>query len=480
MRDIASVALVGPEKQNTLSLRPRAQIVDSQPQTRIMHRRDFVSAASVGVAGHALFPHAAAAMGGETVALHSCGEPAGARSDTRFPSTFWWGAAAAAYQLEGGASADGRTPSIWDTFSHTPGKVKNGDTGDVACDHYHRYKEDVRLMADLGVKHYRFSISWSRVVPAGRGAVNEKGIDFYQRLVDELLAHGITPHATLYHWDLPQALQDKYRGWESREVVNDFADYAAVAAKRLGDRITHWMTLNEILTFAMVGYGVGATAPHAPGIALGRPKDDFTQAPELAWTDHAVPIPWRHRHEFDVEDVAGLERARLRMVDHAGCLRLPISMEMEPLVFFRAVVDRLVEPAPMRVLGGNRFKDLGLFRRVGLRLFNLREERQPSRFPLDVALQRRLRVPTVDDLVSNHLLTDVGELTLLDLPQGAVLLFVGLAHVFDGKLSGLSFGAAGAAELRSEFVWRHIAGLDLINQRAQRGAETGAISSQAF
>ena len=273
MRDIASVALVGPEKQNTLSLRPRAQIVDSQPQTRIMHRRDFVSAASVGVAGHALFPHAAAAMGGETVALHSCGEPAGARSDTRFPSTFWWGAAAAAYQLEGGASADGRTPSIWDTFSHTPGKVKNGDTGDVACDHYHRYKEDVRLMADLGVKHYRFSISWSRVVPAGRGAVNEKGIDFYQRLVDELLAHGITPHATLYHWDLPQALQDKYRGWESREVVNDFADYAAVAAKRLGDRITHWMTLNEILTFAMVGYGVGATAPHAPGLALGRPKD---------------------------------------------------------------------------------------------------------------------------------------------------------------------------------------------------------------
>ena len=195
------------------------------------------------------------------------------RPSHRFPANFWWGAATAAYQLEGAAAEDGRKPSIWDTFSHTPGKVVNGDTGDVACDHYHRYKDDVKLMADLGVKHYRFSVSWPRVIPDGRGTVNQKGMDFYKRLCDELHAHGITPHATLYHWDLPQALQDKYKGWQSREVVGDFADYATAVVKGIGDRVSHWMTINEILTFSVVGYGVGATAPFAPGLALARTKD---------------------------------------------------------------------------------------------------------------------------------------------------------------------------------------------------------------
>ena len=132
---------------------------------------------------------------------------------------------------------DGRKPSVWDTFSHTPGRTYGGDTGDVACDHYHRYEDDVKLMADLGVKHYRFSIAWPRIVPDGRGAVNEKGVDFYRRLVDALLKHGITPHATLLHWDSPQALEDRYGSWRSREMAKDFADYATATVKRLGDRI---------------------------------------------------------------------------------------------------------------------------------------------------------------------------------------------------------------------------------------------------
>ena len=235
-----------------------------------MFRRQFLKAATLGIAADRL----AATMGVAPTNLHAA-EPsaAGAAPKRSFPARFWWGAATAAYQLEGAAREDGRKPSIWDTFSHTPGKVAHGDTGDVACDHYHRYREDVRLMAKLGVKHYRFSISWPRVIPDGRGGVNEKGMDFYRRLVDELLAHDITPHATLYHWDLPQALQDRYRGWESREVAHDFGAYASAVVKRLGDRVTHWMTLNEIQTFVKVGYGVHANAPHAPGIALGRARD---------------------------------------------------------------------------------------------------------------------------------------------------------------------------------------------------------------
>ncbi len=190
-----------------------------------------------------------------------------------FPEDFWWGVATAAYQVEGASAEDGRKPSIWDTFSHTPGRTVAGDTGDVSCDHYHRFREDVKLIAELGVRHFRFSLAWPRILPDGRGAVNQRGLDHYERVVDELLKHGITPHATLYHWDLPQALQDRYRGWESREIAGDFADYAARVAARLGDRVGHWMTLNEICTFARLGYGVRRTAPHAPGLALERQKD---------------------------------------------------------------------------------------------------------------------------------------------------------------------------------------------------------------
>jgi len=186
-----------------------------------------------------------------------------------FPPGFRWGAATAAYQIEGAAAEDGRLPSIWDTFSHTPGKVVNGDTADVACDHYHRFSEDIRLMAELGVKHYRLSLSWSRVIPTGRGAVNQKGLDFYRRVCDELAGHGITPHVTLYHWDLPQALQEAYRGWEDDRIIGDFAEYAGTMARLLGDRVQSWMTLNEIQSFAArAGYSFGRPAKHAPGIEL--------------------------------------------------------------------------------------------------------------------------------------------------------------------------------------------------------------------
>ena len=179
----------------------------------------------------------------------------------RFPDGFIWGAATAAYQIEGAASADGRTPSIWDTFSHTPGKVLGGDSGDVACDHYHRYRDDVGLMAELGLKSYRFSVSWPRVQPGGSGAANQAGLDFYRRLVDELLSHGIEPWLTLYHWDLPQPLEDA-GGWPARDTAARFADYAELVHGALGDRVRYWTTLNEPWCSAFLGYGSGT---HAPG-----------------------------------------------------------------------------------------------------------------------------------------------------------------------------------------------------------------------
>lgn len=182
-----------------------------------------------------------------------------------FPEDFTWGVATASYQIEGATELDGRQPSVWDTFSSMPGRVLNGDTGAVACDHYHRFVEDVQLMAALGVRHYRFSIAWPRIIPEGRGAVNEAGVDFYKRLVDCLQTNGITPHATLFHWDSPQALEDRYGSWQCREIARDYADYVAVVVGRLGDRITHWFTLNEISCFTHLGYGVNQTPPHAPG-----------------------------------------------------------------------------------------------------------------------------------------------------------------------------------------------------------------------
>ena len=180
----------------------------------------------------------------------------------QFPDQFLWGTATASYQIEGAWDEDGKGESIWDRFSHTPRKIKHGDTGEVACDHYHRYADDVRLMADLGLKAYRFSVSWPRILPAGRGAVNQKGLDFYSRLVDELLGANITPFITLYHWDLPQVLQEE-GGWPVRSTAEAFVEYADVLSRHLGDRVKHWITLNEPWVSSFLGYQIGA---HAPGL----------------------------------------------------------------------------------------------------------------------------------------------------------------------------------------------------------------------
>jgi beta-glucosidase len=204
--------------------------------------------------------------------------PAGQLATTReFPNGFYWGVATSAYQIEGAWNEDGKGPSIWDTFAHTPGKIKNGDTGDVANDHYHRYKEDVALMKDIGATAYRFSIAWPRIFPQGTGTPNPKGVDFYKRLTDELRAKGIEPFATLYHWDLPQALQDKYGGWRSRDTAKAFGDYCGYIAAQLDDRVKHYFTINEFASFVEQGYG-GAQAniggkvvrfEAAPGLNVG-------------------------------------------------------------------------------------------------------------------------------------------------------------------------------------------------------------------
>jgi beta-glucosidase len=177
-----------------------------------------------------------------------------------FPAQFVWGASTAAYQIEGAWNEDGRGESIWDRFCHTPGKIENGDTGDVACDHYHRWPEDIELMKRLGLKAYRFSIAWPRIFPQGRGSINRAGIDFYSRLVDALLAAGIEPTLTLYHWDLPQALDDA-GGWPARDTVYAFADYAETMVKYLGDRVRNWSTFNEPWCVSFLSYQLGVQAP---------------------------------------------------------------------------------------------------------------------------------------------------------------------------------------------------------------------------
>ncbi len=180
-----------------------------------------------------------------------------------FPADFIWGASTSSYQIEGAVDADGRGKSIWDAFSHAPGKVIGGDTGDAACDHYHRWREDIDLIVRGGFVGYRFSTAWPRILPTGADSVEPRGLDFYERLVDSLMARGVAPWLCLYHWDLPQALQEQ-GGWLNRDVAERFADYARIVAKRLGDRVKHWATFNEPNIHALFGYGLGE---HAPGIA---------------------------------------------------------------------------------------------------------------------------------------------------------------------------------------------------------------------
>ena len=207
----------------------------------------------------------------------------------KFPQDFLWGVATASYQIEGAELEDGRGECIWTRYSRTPGMVLNGDTGAVACDHYHRYPEDIALMKQLGLDAYRFSISWPRILPDGVGRINEAGLDFYSRIIDELLEQGIQPWATLYHWDLPQALQDK-GGWANADIVNWFADYTDIVLKAFGDRVPGWITLNEPWCSAFLGYLIGR---HAPGVQ--NPVQAFRAAHHLLLS-HGAAMPIMRHH----------------------------------------------------------------------------------------------------------------------------------------------------------------------------------------
>jgi beta-glucosidase len=232
--------------------------------TKRLSRRKFGQLLGAA-AGAAALPGGAAMAMAQSATASSAGETSDGAPKT-FPQGFLWGSATASYQVEGAVHEDGRGPSIWDTFSHTPGKTHNGDTGDVADDHYHRYKEDIALMSDLGLTTYRFSIAWPRIFPTGTGARNPKGFVFYDRMLDTLLEAKIAPYCTLYHWDLPQALQDK-GGWQNRDTAKAFAEYAGVVAEHLSDRVKNFMTVNELSTFVNLGYESGR---HAPGLKLDR------------------------------------------------------------------------------------------------------------------------------------------------------------------------------------------------------------------
>lgn len=216
--------------------------------------------AAVGMKRRRFLKSAASVAG---TLLASRGSPAAREHETvqPFPSDFIWGAATSAYQIEGAWQADGKGESIWDRFAHTPGKIKQGHTGDVACDSYHRYAEDIALLKELNLKSYRYSISWPRIQPSGRGAPNQKGLDYYRRLTDATLEAGIRPLATLYHWELPQALEQQ-GGWPARDTAERFAEYATHVARALGDRVQQWLLMNEPKTFSSVGYWYGT---HAPG-----------------------------------------------------------------------------------------------------------------------------------------------------------------------------------------------------------------------
>ena len=250
----------------------------------------------------------------------------------QFPDGFLWGAATAAYQIEGAWNEDGKGESIWDHFVHRPYNILNDDTGDVACDHYHLMPEDVAMMKELGLQSYRFSISWPRVIPQGRGAVNEKGLDFYDRLVDNLLAADILPNVTLNHWDYPQALMEA-GGWPNRDSVNWFVDYAQIMFDKLGDRVTMWSTHNEPWVVAFLGY---ATAVHAPGIC------DYSRAYQAAHhllLSHGKTVQLFRQGGYQGEigivlNLHGFEPASDSEADRAACQRAyeeNVSLFMEPL-----------------------------------------------------------------------------------------------------------------------------------------------------
>jgi len=271
----------------------------------------------------------------------------------KFPANFTWGTATSSYQIEGAWNEDGKGWSIWDAFAHTKGKTANNETGDIACDHYHRFKDDVKLMADLGIKAYRFSISWPRVMPTGRDTVNEKGLQFYSELVDELLKYNIEPWVTLYHWDLPLALQMEYDGWLGEQISDFFEAYTAVCFAKLGDRVKNWITLNEPWVVAILGYGQGVMAPGrisnsepylaahqlllAHGKAVKRYRTEFQpkQKGRIGITNNG---DWREPYSDSVEDKAAAQRA---LEFFLGWFADPVYLGDYPAVMKERVKERL-------------------------------------------------------------------------------------------------------------------------------------------
>ncbi len=267
-------------------------------------------------------------------------------SSRAFPADFLWGSATASYQVEGAVHEGGRGPTIWDTFSHTPGKVNHGDTGDVADDYYHRYREDIALMKNLGLKTCRFSIAWSRIFPTGTGKPNQQGLDFYRRMVDALLEAGVQPYCTLYHWDLPQPLQDR-GGWENRDTAKAFADYAGYTAGQLSDRIQHFMTMNEMRTFVELGYRNGT---HAPGLKL--------DAKRVAQLNHFVVLG----HGLAVQAIRAKARpgTRVGIADNITAV-VPVIESPEQIAAARKAI-REENAMFLTVLEEGRYTDLYLKR----------------------------------------------------------------------------------------------------------------------
>lgn len=235
-----------------------------------------------------------------------------------FPKDFAWGVATAAYQIEGAVHEDGRQDSVWDAFCRRGG-TRTGESGAIACDHYHRYEDDVKLMVSLGVKHYRMSIAWPRIVPEGRGAVNPKGLAFYDRLIDCLLKNNITPYVTLFHWDHPEGLEKRYGGWRSREIVDDFAFYVETVVKHLGDRVTDWFTHNEVMCFTQSSFGPEKPCygAHAPGVKTTRK--------EVNQTIHHAMLA--HGKAVQVIRAVSPKKARIAIVDNSGA---PIPLMETP------------------------------------------------------------------------------------------------------------------------------------------------------
>ncbi len=243
-----------------------------------------------------------------------------------FPKNFVWGFAAAAPQIEGAAFADGKGASIWDTFARQPGAIENGDTLDVACDHYRLFKKDFALMARLGAKNYRLSLAWPRILPDGRGAVNQKGVDFYQRLIDSMLTHGLTPWVTMFHWDLPQALEDDFGGWRDRRTAEAFASYADTIVRAYGDRVKNWITLNEIVCFTRLGYGNGQKAP---GLKLSAQIVNQTYHTALLAHGHGVRAVREH----------GGKSARVGLTDNSA-VYIPLTETPNDIAAACAVFER--------------------------------------------------------------------------------------------------------------------------------------------